>query len=258
MAEADPLNSPPETTISLDAFKVVSLDLDELAVQKVVAFDSHDIRSRPFNLLRTRIAKITSANGTRLIGLTSATPGEGKSFLSLNLAASLAQLAESPVYLVDLDLRHASIGEELGLTVELGVGDFLKGSVTDLTDIGMRINDLPLVVFPTRVENKSAQYLARDTFARLIDLLRKAEPGSIVVFDLPPVFANDDAMICAEALDGYVLVVNSGKTNRRQIKDSMEMLQPAPCLGTIMNRYNGGMLDPYGYGSGKYSVYYSS
>ena len=242
---------------SPDAFKIVSLDLHELSLRKVVAFDGYDIRSRPFNLLRTRISKIASARGARLIGLTSATPGEGKSFLSLNLAASLAQLAESPVYLVDLDLRHASIAEQLGLEVERGVSDFLKGTVTALTDIGMRINDLPLVVFPTRVESKSAHYLARDTFARLIDMLRKVEPSPIVVFDLPPVFANDDAMICAEALDGYVLVVNSGKTNRRQIMDSIEMLQPAPCLGTIMNRYEGGVLDPYGYGSGKYNQYYS-
>jgi hypothetical protein len=55
-----------------------------------------------------------------------------------------------------------------------------------------------------------------------------------------------------------MMVVDAGRTNRRQITDALEMLHPAPCLGTILNRYKGGILDTYGYSYGNYASYYDN
>jgi protein-tyrosine kinase len=60
-------------------------------------------------------------------------------------------------------------------------------------------------------------------------------------------------------MDGYVLIIDSGVTTRRQVQDTMVMLEPTPCIGTVLNRYRGGLTDSYGYGYGysAYGRYYS-
>src|SRR3546814_15186695 len=81
----------------------------------------------PFNLLRTSFAKRIKEDGHRLIGITSATPAAGKSFLSMNLASPLARLVDEPVFLVALDIRPASPADELGLVTDRGNDGFLDG-----------------------------------------------------------------------------------------------------------------------------------
>src|SRR3546814_2174061 len=83
----------------------------------------------------------------------------------------------------------------------------------------------------------------------MIEALRERSEAATILFDLPPAFASDDAMIILEQLDGYVLVVDSGKTTRRHVQDVLGMLQPTPCIGSILNRYRGGLGDSYGYRS---------
>jgi protein-tyrosine kinase len=65
-------------------------------------------------------------------------------------------------------------------------------------------------------------------------------------------------MISLEHLDGYLLVVDSGKTTRKHVQDVLAVLHPTPCIGSILNRYNGGFADSYGYGYGgpDYGKYY--
>jgi Mrp family chromosome partitioning ATPase len=255
MADAD-LSSLSDTSGPLEKYPPVPLESFRLAAN--VGFEGRDIRSRPFKLLRTQLTKLLAWRQARLIGITSAAPAAGKSFLSLNLAASLAQVSEHPVYLVDLDLRRASLAEQLGLTVETGIDAFLRGEASRLEDLGRRLEGSPLIVFPTnRVNSGSEEHVAGPHFARLIQLLREDAGDSIVLFDLPPVFASDDAMICIEALDGYVMIVDSGKTSRRQLTEAIEMLRPSPFLGSVLNRYKGGLLDSYGYYSHAYDRYYA-
>jgi protein-tyrosine kinase len=257
MAEADPTERPAQVRISLDGLSLALAASETLSSHGVVGFASRDIRSRPFSLLRTRFMKGLEAQDARLVGITSATPGAGKSFLALNLAASLSRLGERPVYLVDLDLRRSSIAEELGFEDVPGVADFLEGRIQDLSEVGIRIEGAPLGIFPTgELSGNSAECLTTSQFNSMMQQLRDNADNAIVLFDLPPVFASDDAMISIEALDGYLLVVDSGTTSRRHITDAMDMLRPSPCLGTILNRYKGGMTDPYGYGGGAYSKYY--
>jgi protein-tyrosine kinase len=257
MAEADPHQEPSTRDDVLNSFKPVVPQKSTLARNKVVGFDSRDVQSRPFMLLRTRVAKEIQARGARLLGVTSPTPSAGKSLLAVNLAASLARLGEYPVYLVDLDLRRGSVSDCLGIEASPGLDSYLRGDATRLEDVGLRIEGVRLGVLPTaQVGTSSAEYLSGERFACLMSTLRDLSADATVIVDLPPVFANDDAMICVEALDGYMMVVESGRTTRRQVIDAMEMLKPSACIGTILNRYKASILDDYGYGSSAYSQYY--
>ncbi|MBC2668144.1 CpsD/CapB family tyrosine-protein kinase [Novosphingobium piscinae] len=246
----------------LESYPVVELEPEVLDRHGIVAFNSRDPRARPFNLLRTQISKRIAARKARMVGITSATPNAGKSFVSLNLAAALSRVAEQPVYLIDLDLRRGSIGNELGLQFEYGLSDFLDGTSPDLAAMGQRIGDSSLVVFPTAaISGHSAELLTGQQFSDLIDAFRAISGPAIILCDLPPVFANDDTMIAIQKLDGFFTVIDSGHTTRKQVQDTLQMLQPSPCIGAIMNRYSGGFMEAYGYGYGygskAYDSYYS-
>ncbi|MFN3620499.1 CpsD/CapB family tyrosine-protein kinase [Sphingorhabdus sp.] len=250
---------PSQRPLDLESLPVFTPDPAVLSDQLIVGLDSRDSRSRAFNLLRTTLAKRMKEKGHRLVGITSATPSAGKSFLSLNLAASLSRVSEDDVILVDLDLRRASIAEGVGMQVKRGVSEFLNGEVSELASIGSRVHDSQLVLFPTKAVSKNtAELISGPVFEKFISGLRQETGNSIILFDLPPAFANDDAMLILGQLDAYVMVIDSGKTNTKQVQDVLAMLDPVPCIGTVLNRYNGGFADNYGYGYGTsaYAKYY--
>ena len=256
---ADRLGLGPINLPALADLPIFTPEPDVLDRHSIVGFDSRDSRTRPFNLLRTQVAKRIASRKASVVGITSATPNAGKSFLSLNLAAALSRVAEQSVYLIDLDLRRASIAVELGMSPEAGISDFLDGSTDDLGKLGWRIEDSSLAIFPTRaISGNSAELLAGDRFVQMINAFRKITGNAIILCDMPPAFANDDTMIVMQKLDGYIMAVDSGKTTRKQVQDTMVMLQPASCLGAVLNRYNGGIMESYGYGYGSktYDAYY--
>jgi Mrp family chromosome partitioning ATPase len=225
----------------------------------VVAFDSRDMRSRPFNLMRTRFTKQLELQKMKLVGITSPAPTTGKSLLSVNLAAAIARLKDTPVILADLDLRRGSVAETLGLSFECGITDYLGGQATRIEDMLVAVEGLPLAILASRSTSEdSTVLLSGQRYAHLMQWLRAQAQNAIVIVDLPPVFANDDAMILMESLDGYLMVVDSGKTTAKQVRNAVDLLKPAPALGSVLNRYKGGMLDSYGYssGSGAYGRYY--
>ncbi|RYD45379.1 MAG: chromosome partitioning protein [Sphingomonadales bacterium] len=259
MADADLPLSRDHKLLTLSSLAAFTPPLTAIKKHRIVGFDNRDARARPFNLLRTSFAKKLKEGGHRLIGITSATPAAGKSFLSMNLASSLARVTEEPVFLVDLDIRRASLAEEIGLVAERGVESYLEGTINDLSDVGYQIDGTKLGLFPTvRRTRNTAELLAGERFAQMVETLRDRSEASIVLFDLPPAFANDDAMISLSGLDAFVLVVDSGKTTRRHVQDVISMLYPTPCIGSILNRYRGGLGDSYGYGYGgpDYGKYY--
>ena len=260
MADADLPLSRDQQLLTLSALASFTPPLTAIKKHRIVGFDNRDARARPFNLLRTSFAKKLKEEGHRLIGITSATPAAGKSFLSMNLASSLARVIEEPLFLVDLDIRRASLADEIGLVPDRGVESYLEGAVEDLREVGHWIEGTKLAVFPTvRRTRNTAELLAGERFAQMIDTLRNRSEASVILFDLPPAFASDDAMISLAQLDAFVLVVDSGKTTRRHVQDVMSMLYPTPCIGSILNRYRGGLGDSYGYGYGgpDYGKYYA-
>lgn len=230
-----------------------------LEEHRIVGFLKNDRRARPFTLLRTQIAKRIQSGGLKMVGITSATPNAGKTFVALNLAASLSRVSEDEVFLVDLDLRRGSVATELGIAPETGISDYLSGTIPNLDTANWRVNGSRLNVLPTRsTEIDSAELLATPNFDQLMDGLRYNTGNAVVFCDLPPAFANDDAMITVQKLDAYILVVDSGTNNRKQLLNTVAMFSPKPCIGTVLNRYNGGFMDDYGYGYGRsaYDKYY--
>lgn len=248
-------------SLRIDVAPAHRIDLAETA-RTIVGFNSRDERSRPFNLLRGQLLRLSKVRDLRVIAVTSATPKVGKSFVAANLAASVARLPELKTYLFDLDLRRSSIAENFEIPGDVGLTEFLDGRADDLADVAWAVEGQNLTIFPSfRQKVLSSELLAGTRMDMLIAAMRNAPGPAMCVCDLPPVFANDDAVIISQKVDGYILIIEEGVTTAKQVRDSMRMLEPALCLGTVLNRYYGGFAgDDYGYGYGRsnqYSDYYN-
>ncbi len=224
----------------------------------IVGFNSRNITSRPFSLLRSQLVKRMRANRFKIIGVTSPAPAAGKSFLSANIAASFSRLPSIKTLAFDLDVRRASLAANYGLTGQYGLEKFLSGETDDLTKVGCTVAGTNLSLFPCFPNDlETVDLLASERFAAFIRALQALPDDTLVIFDMPPVFANDDAMVVATLIDAYLMVIEQGRTNKTQVIDSMRLLEPARCIGSVLNRYEGGLGEGMGFGAyDKYSDYY--
>ena len=239
-----------------------TVELRDAAKRGVFGFNSRDRRSRPFNLLRAQVTKIAKAHNWKIIGVTSATPSVGKTFVASNLAASLSRIPRQRTFLFDFDLRRGSVAERFGLPPGPGIEGFLSGAAPSLDTAARRIDNSGLTIFPsTPTEYSSAELLAGSRMKMLVQAMRALDDTYLCICDLPPAFANDDASIVLQELDAYLLVVEEGKTTARQARDAIEALKPTPCMGTVLNRYHGAIgSDDYGFGyrsQRAYDAYYA-
>lgn len=249
------------TVTEISQIRQVEADLDDLEQQAVVSFNSRDVRSRPFNLLRTQIVRKMREEKWKVMAVTSGAPNAGKSFVTANLAAALGQLADLNVLVFDLDLRRASLAQRMGVAQSArpsaGMTDYLDGTVARVSDIGTKVMPLNVTLFPSRAAPvNSAELLINDRLPRLLDAIKALPDDYIALLDLPPVFANDDAMAVIQHVDCYLFVIEEGITTKTQVKDAMNLLSPAACIGTVLNRYVERSGDSYGY-SDSYAHYYS-
>ena len=109
---------------------------------------------------------------------------------------------------------------------------------------------------------RSAELLAGDRAQALFTAMRRSSEDSIFIVDLPPVFANDDAVTAMARLDSYVVVVEEGRTTTREVKDVVSLLGTERLAGVVLNKYRGGLVsEGYGvdnyYAAGYYSGNYS-
>lgn len=220
-----------------------------MARQRLVhGFDSRNASSRSFNLIRSKLVALQRERNWRMIGIASATPHVGKSFVSANLAAAMSRDPRFQTYLLDLDLRRGTIKEIFGIQPERTILDYLDE--VDSTDV------LPayvpqaqeLIIVPSETaEVHSAELLAGERATALFRAMRSSDQRNYFICDLPPVFANDDAAIIMESLDGYVVVAEDGKTTQREIEATVGMLGYDRLAGVVLNKFRGGLVSE-GYG----------
>jgi len=235
----------------IDRIEALNVLPEQFEDQNIVGFRNADTRARPFKLLRSQIVRQMEEREIKLIGVTSAAPNVGKTFVASNMAAALSRIADFDVYLVDLDLHRPAVAGRFTLDAEgWGIHDFLSGEQREMGQIARRINDERLVVVPGyRRDVATGELLSSAAGLELFESLRALPKNSIVIVDMPPIFADDDAVIIGQHLDGFILVVEDGKTTRKQVMETIRLLSPTPFLGAVLNRYRSQLFaDEYGYG----------
>ena len=215
----------------------------------VHGFNSRNASSRSFNLIRSKLVTLRRERGWRMIGVVSATPNVGKSFVSANLGAALSRDPRFQTYLIDLDLRRGTIKDIFGIEPDTTVVEYLEDSHDDGGALrGYIPEGEELIIIPSSTaEVHSAELLASDRASALFKTMRNSDERNFFVCDLPPVFANDDAAIIMESLDGYVIVAQDGKTTAREIEATVSMLGSDQLGGVVLNKFRGGLVSE-GYG----------
>jgi Mrp family chromosome partitioning ATPase len=224
----------------------------------IYGFDSLDARSRPFNMIRAKLHELRSQRGWRLFGVVSATPKVGKSFIAANVAASLSRDPRFQTTAIDLDLRRASLTDVFNIDPEVSIRAYVEGQTPE-PPTAYALEGESLIILPTTPGPiRSAELLAGDRAQALFRAMRASNDNRIFIVDLPPVFANDDAVTAMARLDGYVVVVEEGRTTTREVKDVVALLGTERLAGVILNKYRGGMVSE-GYGVDNYYAagYYS-
>ncbi len=195
-----------------------------------------------------------------MLGIVSATPNVGKSFVSANLAAAMSRDPRFQTYLIDLDLRRGTIKDIFGIQTDDNLVEYLENlqsseKLAGFVPQGQELILVPSVPGPVH----SAELLASDRATSLFRAMRNSDERNFFICDLPPVFANDDAAIIMESLDGYVIVAQDGKTTQREIAATVEMLGRENLAGVVLNKYRGGLVsEGYGIEERYASEYYAS
>lgn len=211
----------------------------------IYGFNSIDPRSRSFNLVRGKLLDLKRRRNVRMVGVVSATPNVGKSFVAANISASLSRDPQVRTYAVDLDLRRGSLSSQFGIVPEEGLSRHLEAGSPLETYV---LEGETLVVLPSRGGMvHSAELLASRRADVLFETMRTGNPANLFVCDLPPVFANDDAVATMAHLDSYILVSEEGRTTERELRDAVEALGRQKLAGIVLNKFRGGIVsDGYG------------
>jgi receptor protein-tyrosine kinase len=187
-----------------------------------------------------------------LIMVTSALPGEGKTFVSINLAMSIAAEVDTAVILVDADVVVPQVLERLGIAPRPGLLDLLTNPSTDLTGVLMATNVPKLSILSAGAPNDfSAELLASDAMEQLLASLVRRFPGHVVIFDAPPLLVTNEAKVLAAHVGQVLLVVEASRTPRESVELAFDSLEECPVVMSVLNRADGRAgSDGYGYTQG--------
>jgi len=229
-------NKHPLDSIRYTKTKTISLDPEVLRNNRVIMGLYNDPRADIFRVLRTNVIRQLRENNWNSFAITSATLGAGKTFISVNLAIAIAMEGNQSVLLVDADLKRPAVGNYLDLQLEAGLFDYLNGNIS-LEDILINPGIERLVILPGRNSNTNTSELISSR--KMVDLIKEIKSryeSRIIIFDLPPLFAADDALLFMPHIDAALLVVEDGKNTSDELQHSMHILEQTNLLGLVVNK----------------------
>ena len=214
-----------------------------------------------YKLLRTKIEfSFADDKKCRVLGVSSALAGEGKSLSSVNLAHSFSQL-DKRVLLIDCDMRRPSLATKLNIERVPGLSNYLTGrnSITDIIQTCDEQFETSVfhVIAAGRIPPNPIELLSSNRMKELLDALR--EHYDYIILDLPPVGEVSDAIVAADLVDGVLMVVCQNYCTRKSFSRAVEQFDfvESRILGVVLNRVSeNGKRYGYKYGKHYYKKYY--
>jgi succinoglycan biosynthesis transport protein ExoP len=191
--------------------------------------------SEAFRALRTSLLLSVAGGEPKVILLTSATPSEGKTTVSINLACVLAQ-RNVKVLLIDADLRRPTVHHRFGLNGKIGLTSVLTGSVS-LRDAIQTIPEIPQldVLVSGPVPPFPTEMLSSETMQALLEQCKGIYTH--IVMDSPPLLSVTDSVVLARDADAVVMIVRHGKSSKHAMRRARDLLirSGAPVTGIVLN-----------------------
>ncbi len=237
--------------------------IDAVALERGGMVDWSRTRSRiseEFRLVQRQILRAAFGPGaepgfSNLLMVTSARPGEGKSFTSVNLAGSIARQGDHHVLLVDADSKRDSFCYSLGLAEMRGLLDLVANTKLDPAPLIVKTPIDRLSILPVgRERERSAELFSTKEMTRLIQSLGRRYADRLLVLDAPPCLSTSDPAVLAPVVGQILFVVEADRTQRDEVEASLDLIQACPNITLVLNKQQ--ISSRYTFGA--YSSYYSS
>ncbi|NTW71226.1 MAG: CpsD/CapB family tyrosine-protein kinase [Eubacteriaceae bacterium] len=208
-------------------------------MKNIIAFqtDPKSSVAEAFRNLRTNVSYTNVDREVKVIQMTSSVQGEGKSIITANYGATVAQ-SDRLVLIVDCDLRRPrmhkifNVPNELGLSNAL-VSDYKNTDLIKETEIGGLF-----VITSGPIPPNPSEMLDSHRMKKLISSLRTE--FDMILLDSPPILPITDGLVLSQVADGTIVVISLGTTEKGSLKRTFDSLENigAHILGTIINKVN--------------------
>jgi protein-tyrosine kinase len=221
-------------------------------------FEPASLASEQFRRLRTYLLKRKSSEFPKTIMVTSATSGEGKSFVAANLAIGIAHDFHCHALLVDCDLRNPTLAHWFGLENCKGLSDYLtsNGNISELI-MKTEIEKLTILT-GGKVQDNPTELIGSKKMEALVHELKSRYHNRYVIFDSTPLLSTSESEVLAKMVDEILIVVRAGVTPRETVKQAIASLEKKKILGCVLNDLqfkSSGLFSRY-FGSDGYSYRY--
>ena len=201
----------------------------------VSLFQPGSLGAEQFRKLRAHVLKLNMPDPPKTIMVTSATDGEGKTFVAANLAAGIAHDLHFHALLVDCDLRNPSLSQWFGVQNGHGLSDYLVGR-GQLSELLMRTEMQKLSILTGgSTQEKPAELIGSRKMEALVHELRSRYNDRYIIFDATPLLATTEPELLARLVDGILIVVRANVTPRETVKQAIALLDPEKILGFVLN-----------------------
>lgn len=188
-----------------------------------------------FRALRTNLRFSNIDTPIKTLLITSPSPTDGKSTIAANLAMVFAQ-NEQDVILIDCDLRRPTLHKIFKVSNRLGLSDYFIRSTDKLSGLIKKIDtDRLRLITSGNLPPNPSELLGSRKMSEMLSLLEKRV--DLLIIDTPPILVVTDAMVLAPRMDGVVLVIDTKKTKRSAVKQTIEQLHQvnAHIIGVVLN-----------------------
>jgi len=239
----------PEVAVAKEA--VFQRELSEELVS-LTAPDSADAEC--FRVLRGQILFQKGRPVPKSILVTSALPGEGKTYVAANLSVILALSIDENVVAIDADLRRPRMHNFFGYRKVRGLHEYLLGGLRS-EDLILKSGIDKLSVLPAgKIARNATELLSSNMMVTFLEEVKEKFRDYFVIIDSPPCQIGAETKALARLVDGIVLVVKAGKTPKKEIEKAIDILGRDKILGIVFNGYEEVRKNYYRY----YDRYYKS
>lgn len=235
-SETIPTNRPaPDKPIPSITPVVETIKTSNVNNKLIVLTAPDSFEAESFKLLRAQILFAKDRERPKTIMVTSAMPGDGKTFVAANLAASIALGIDDHVLLVDCDLRRSNLHTMFGLSNRIGLNEYLKNE-KDLPDLLIKtsINKLSFLPAGSAPHNPS-ELLASSDMKTFLEEVRDRYDDRLIILDTPPSQLLSETNIISNFVDGIVFVVREKVTPNDLVRKAVSAFSKEKLLGIVVN-----------------------
>ncbi len=224
--------------------EVLKVDLEHLQNEGYITPDTLDsVKAEEFRIIKRPILQNAFGKGAvpvengNIIMVTSSLPNEGKTYVSLSLAMSIALEMDKTVLLVDCDVINPSLSRLLDVNENVGLTNYLNDTNVMLGDIILNTSISRLRLLPSGSQYARSNELL--TSSRMIDLVNELSErytDRVVLFDSPPLLLANQAVVISQLVGQIIVVVEAEKTPQNVVVEAVGTLSEEKVIGIVLNK----------------------